>query len=307
MKRLTSVLTLLLLSITMLWAEGYTVETVPNPRDVDAKAYVCNPDGVLTDTIQAHLQAIAEKIYEISEVELCVVALKSIGEADAYNFTLDLFNRWGIGDKKKNTGVMMLLAVESRDIQIITGGGMEGLLPDGVCSSIVQDMIPELRDRGFGEGLVLGAREIGNTVCTEEAQAELLLGFKPKTPSGGIWDILSWLCSLFGLGYGASYLAKPKCKHCHKRTLKKTATKTLIPASYSHKGKGEKHYVCEHCGATVVIPFTIAQLVRHTSGGGGGGAFIGGGGGSHRGGGGFSGGGSFGGGHSFGGGAGGKF
>lgn len=306
MKRLTSVLTFLMLSITMLWAEGYTVETVPNPRDVDAKAYVCNPDGVLTDTIHAHLQAIAEKIYEISEVELCVVALQSIGDADAYDFTLNLFNHWGIGDKDKNTGVMMLLAVESRDIQIITGGGMEGVLPDGVCSSIVQDMIPELRSRGFGEGLVLGAREIGNTVCTEEAQAELLLGFKPKEPSGGVWDFLSALCMLFGLGTGAVHLSKPKCRKCHQRTLKKTATKTLIPASYSHKGKGERHYVCEHCGATVVIPFTIAQLVRYSGRSGGGGMFTGGGG--HRGGfGGGFGGGSFGGGSSFGGGAGGKF
>lgn len=290
-------------------ARAYTPETVPNPRLRDACAYVANPDGVLTIEEVQQLQEISEKIYSICEAEVCVVAVNDIEGYEAADFSVRLFNNWGIGSKKNNTGVLVLLAVYSRDIHITTGAGIEGVLTDYRCNAIIDDAIGALGSDRFGEGLAIISKRIGEKTCSEDAKAELLLGFVPKDTSGEPWNILSLLSFIVGMGYLAVYLSKPKCTKCQERELKLLKKTVRVLPTYTSKGKGESTYVCKHCGATVILPYTIAMLVHHDNIGGGGGGFYGG---YHSGGrrGGFGGGfggGSFGGGFSLGGGAGRKF
>ena len=65
--------------------------------------------------------------------------------------------------------------MDSHDIRITTGVGMEGILPDARCSQIIHDdMIPAFRRGDFGGGLCLGALRIYETCTNGEAPEELL-------------------------------------------------------------------------------------------------------------------------------------
>ena len=305
MKRIVTVALLLLSLFTFhhspLFA-AYTPHSVPNPRTVDASAFVANPDAILSAAEVEAIQRVAEQLNQATGVELVTVALGDIGQADAFEFSLELFNHWGIGKSGKNTGVLIFFALRSRDIRIVTGGGVEGLLPDAVCSRIVdEDMIPLLRHGHYGEGLLAGNKAIALRLTDDRALAELLLDYHPKPVTDEPWTIFSIFALLAAFIALLRYWVSPRCPRCKQKGAH-VQSKVIVRATAKDEGQGVKLYDCPLCGhkwrKTFTIPKTPPPTSHNYSGGRHGGGSFGGG---------FSGGGSFGGGVSFGGGAGGKF
>jgi len=172
---------LLFLSLTA-YSASYAPADVPNPKSTDYRTCVANPDGILSDAACAVLNQIGQQLQKEVEVELAVVAIDEMKNADAEGFALKLFNTWGVGNKDKNTGIMILLVTGSRDIRIQTGGGLEGLLPDGKCGEIIDVyMLDDLSNNRWNEALIAGAQTILDELTTDAAKTELLLGFVPKT------------------------------------------------------------------------------------------------------------------------------
>ena len=274
----------------------YTPETVPNPRANDTIAFVANPDNILSPEEVANIQTVAEALYCLAGVEMVTVALDDIGEAFAFDFSVDLFNLWGIGDKETNTGVLIFFTMQQHDIRITTGKGLEGILTDAACSNIVYDnIIPLLREGRFGDGLLAGNKAVYNRLNNQKALEELLLGYRPKQPDEQPWKglgIASFVIAILAL---LVYWAAPRCPKCKKKGAK-TVDEVIVRATYTAAGRGIHHHTCLACGHKWDESYTIPKLTRSSSGGG-----------SSYGGGYSGGGGSFGGGSTSGGGAGGKW
>ena len=185
----TSMLRRLALYIVLLFTNAvfavvYTPASVPNPKDAGQANYVANPDAILADSDVVWLNKCAAMLEKQTRAEMCVVALGAIGETEAFDFAYELFQRWGIGKKGQNTGVLMLFVLDSHDIRIMTGTGIEGVLPDARCSQIIHDdMIPAFRAGDYGGGLCLGALRIFE-VCTDGEAPEELRNAKSITNRG---------------------------------------------------------------------------------------------------------------------------
>lgn len=307
MKRIYGLISLVWVSVVAM-AGTYSPATLPNPKTADRHNYVCNPDGLVTEEDVRYLNRCAAGLESGTGVELCVVAVESIGGYDAFDFCYEVFQRWGIGKEGKNTGVLMLVAKESREVRIMTGGGIEGVLTDAVCNRIIQQtMMSGLKAGDYSGALCAGALRIYE-VCTDGDAPEELRNASSVTNRYGYADEddtpdwVIWVCIALGLGglILLFWLAnRPKrCPQCGKRELRKTASRVVRAASYAHAGQGVYVYRCRHCGYSREQTFVIPKKTRAyvTGGTGRGGGF----------GGGFSGG-SFGGGSTFGGGAGGRF
>ncbi len=189
-KKIPLLIVMVVLALPML-GNVYTVTTIPDPKTQGQDYYVSNPDGVLNQQAVNMLNQNSVDLEKMSEVELCVIAIENYDEndyGDAHSFALDLFNTWGIGKAGNNSGVLLFLASESRDIQIITGGGVEGLLPDITCGQILDENLPYLSEGDFNQGMVMIAQGITNHLVSDEARAELLLGWKPKEDNAGIYN-----------------------------------------------------------------------------------------------------------------------
>ena len=286
------------------WGKIYSPKDVPDPKKDGQWEYVSNPDEILNGEDVAYLNKCARMLEEKTNAEMSVVAIQSIGEQDMFDFTYRLFQLWGVGKEGKNTGVLVCFVLDSHDIRIMTGQGIEGVLPDAVCKRIInEDMIPSFREEKYGEGLCLGALRIYEK-CTSGDAPEELLNMKSVTRRKVPQEEHSWFGSemlfvflviivLIGLSCIAFYRSR-KCPKCGKHTLT-TRRETLVAATYAASGVGLTTKSCKHCGYKHEAKFTIPKLVKTTTYTGGG----------HSGGG-FSGG-SWGGGSTMGGGAGGKW
>ena len=180
-----SVLYIVLLFSLATQAGVFTPSNVPNPKEQGQEFYVTNPDAIIADSDVVWLNHCAKMLEQQTQVEMCVVALGNIGDADCFDFTYELYQRWRIGKKGKNTGVLIVFVLDSHDIRIMTGTGIEGVLTDAQCSQIIrQHMAPAFREGDYGGGLCLGALEIYR-ICTDGDAPEELLNATSVTNRGG--------------------------------------------------------------------------------------------------------------------------
>ena len=108
-------------------AVARSVGDVPNVHVADARKYVSNPDGVLSETTVARLDSIIAGVWRGSSAEVVVVAVGDVGGEDVNDYATELFEKWGIGKKDKDNGLLILVSEGDRKAVFRTGYGMEGV------------------------------------------------------------------------------------------------------------------------------------------------------------------------------------
>lgn len=163
-------------------AEVFTPQTVPSPKTKGQDNYVSNPDKVLSSETVGELNELCTRLNANTGVELAVVVINAFDEDhySPYRFALNLFNHWGIGDKDTNTGVLLFLAKESRDVQIITGDGIAGILTDGKSGHILDKNLKYLSKDDFDKGTLHICLDIEKLLMKDSNRAQLFLGWKPE-------------------------------------------------------------------------------------------------------------------------------
>lgn len=87
-----------------------------------------------------------EKLEQSTRHQMVVVTVASLGGAEIGAFTTSLGNDWGIGRKGHDDGIVLLIAPKEQLAQISVGYGLEAVLPDELCQSIMNErMIPRFR------------------------------------------------------------------------------------------------------------------------------------------------------------------
>lgn len=149
---MNKVLTILLLSIGLLAGPAAVrAQDVPSkpdpPRLVNDFAHVMTPDQV---------SALEHKLVNYDDStsnQIVIVTVPSIGDAPIEDYALKLFRSWGIGNKKTNNGVLILVAIEGHKVYIQTGLGLEGAIPDITAKAIIDnEIIPNFRSAGSSTG-----------------------------------------------------------------------------------------------------------------------------------------------------------
>jgi uncharacterized protein len=89
-----------------------------------------------------------------SSTQIAIVLIKSVGEYDIAEYGAALGRKWGIGQKGKNNGLLILAAIGDRKITIQTGYGAEGAVPDIITHQIIDnDIKPHFRQNDYYGGL----------------------------------------------------------------------------------------------------------------------------------------------------------
>src|SRR5262249_24918151 len=88
--------------------------------------------------------------------------------------------KWGIGTKGKDRGVLILLAVADHHYQVRTGYGVEGILPDGKVGSFGREAVPLLKQGDYNGALLLITSRIADVIA-QDAGIELT-GAQPEAP-----------------------------------------------------------------------------------------------------------------------------
>jgi uncharacterized protein len=109
--------------------------------------------GVLSPATITQLKEMCQQVLDKAQASEVVVTVKSTDGEDIFNYSVDLYQKWGIGQKGKDRGVLILLAVQDRKYWATVGYGLEGILPDGKVGGFGREAVPYLK-RGDYDGAV---------------------------------------------------------------------------------------------------------------------------------------------------------
>ncbi len=86
--------------------------------------------------------------------QIAVLIIRSVGQYDINDYAQKVGRSWGIGQKGKNNGVLLLVALGDRKVSIQTGYGLEGGIPDVITHEIIQnDIVPRFRSNDYYGGI----------------------------------------------------------------------------------------------------------------------------------------------------------
>ena len=119
--------------------------------------------GVLPAQSAEALRSFLADLERQTSVEVFVVTVSSLEGGDVDDFTNRLFNKWGVGKKGKNNGVLILAAIQDRKGRIEVGYGLESVIPDAIAGRILrEEMFPPFKQGRYADGLTAAAHRIAS-------------------------------------------------------------------------------------------------------------------------------------------------
>jgi len=134
-----------------------------------------NPPVLVTDLAGVlspeQKQALENKLLAIddsSSNQIAVVILPTLEGNPIEEYATKLFRTWGIGNKKTNNGILLLIAIQDKKIRIEVGYGLEGAIPDITANSIIDnDIKPAFRQQAYYEGIDQATDDIAKAAVGE--------------------------------------------------------------------------------------------------------------------------------------------
>ncbi len=142
---------------------SHALPNIPPPR-----GYVNDFAGVVDADAARRIEALARDLELRTGAQLALVTLPSLEGGDVQDTANRLFEAWGIGQKGKDNGVLLLDAIAERRVWIEVGYGLEGILPDGKVGAILdQYVIPRLSQGNRGEGYLAGLSVLAQIIAAD--------------------------------------------------------------------------------------------------------------------------------------------
>jgi uncharacterized protein len=130
--------------------------------------------GLLTPEDRSAIEAELKALEEKSTDQLTVVTLPSLQGYEIEDYGYQLGRHWGIGQKDKNNGVLLIVAPNERKVRIEVGRGLEPIVTDLMSKIIIENaVLPEFRRGNFSAGIRAGVRDVTATLLgdAEEVKA----------------------------------------------------------------------------------------------------------------------------------------
>jgi len=89
--------------------------------------------------------------------QIVIVTFKSLEDESLEDFSIKLAQKWKIGTKEHDNGVIILIFKKEHKIRIEVGYGLEGILPDALCDRIIRhEIVPYFKTGNFSQGIING-------------------------------------------------------------------------------------------------------------------------------------------------------
>lgn len=125
--------------------------------------------NIISRKDEAEINEYLENLENSTGAQVAVLTVKSLEGESLELFSMKVAEAWKLGQKDKDNGVLLLVALNERKVRIETGYGLEGTLTDTKCGLIIRNvMIPEFRNGDYSEGILKGVKNISGLISSNE-------------------------------------------------------------------------------------------------------------------------------------------
>jgi uncharacterized protein len=219
---------------------------VPNPRE--RGVWVSDVAAVIPEDAEARMNALIDALERKVGVEIAILTMPDV-EGTPKEFAVRIANEWGVGKKDRNNGLVVLLVTGQRRLEMETGYGLEGVLPDGWLGEMQNAlMVPAFKRGDYGAGLETGLAQIVARIEANPEEARDGMNVPTadlpviETEDRGSPGAVPWILGLGALAGGVGgvrFGIRRWQRRCRKCRLQMTMLDEQ--ADDAHLDEGQKH------------------------------------------------------------------
>src|SRR5277367_334663 len=140
-----------------------SVNTLPAPT-----GYINDFAGVLSPSTKYSLENLCTQVDRQAHAQIAIVTIKTLdNDQSIEEFATALEDKWKVGPKGTDRGVLMLVVLNPRKYRIEVGYGLEGILNDAKVGDIGRAMVPSLSQGDYNTAIPLGVQQIAQVIATD--------------------------------------------------------------------------------------------------------------------------------------------
>lgn len=137
---------------------------IPEPN-----THVADYAGVLDNGTEKQIDGYLTELEQKTGAQVIVLTVQTTEGRTIEQFALDVAEQWKLGQKGKDNGALVAVAIRERRARVEVGYGLEGVLPDIWCSRMQEQFfVPNFKDGNYARGLLDGAVAIANRIADEK-------------------------------------------------------------------------------------------------------------------------------------------
>jgi uncharacterized protein len=165
--------------------------------------YVTDRAGIIKPQTKTQLEALCTELQQKTGAQMAIVTVKSLDGQDIDSYAPDVYKQLGVGPKKDDRGVLLLVAPNDRRYRIEVGYGLEPVINDARAGDAGRLMAPYFRQGDYSSGIAAAAWQLAKYVADDKG---VTLTGAPQLPpaqrhgdSGniGIWIFLGIILLIF--------------------------------------------------------------------------------------------------------------
>jgi len=140
-----------------------SVSTLPAPT-----GYVNDFAGVLSPSTKYNLDNLCTQVDRQAHAQIAVVTIKTLdNDQSIEEFAVALEEKWKVGPKGTDRGVLMVVVMNPRKYRIEVGYGLEGILNDAKVGDIGRSIVPALSQNDYNTAIPLGVQQLARIIATD--------------------------------------------------------------------------------------------------------------------------------------------
>jgi uncharacterized protein len=176
MRRFLPRIILTLTILSALAATGYGRADLPMPQH-----YVEDYAIVIHDSDERSLNGVLQELEQKTGAQYIILTVLSTGGLPIEQFSIELVEKWKLGQKGKDNGMLFVLAKNDRKWRFEVGYGLEGFVTDQYCGRVGREvLVPYLRKEDYSRGIYEANLQIVRQIATEAGIS--LTGMPKITP-----------------------------------------------------------------------------------------------------------------------------
>jgi len=157
--------------------------STPQPPDVP-RDYVVDLAGIVRSDLKDELNAYLQTLEQKTTAQVLVLTVQTLDNQSIEEFALNTKEKWKLGQKGKDNGVLIVVALKDRKYRIEVGYGLESVLPDSLVGSIGREyFVPYFRQGDYSTGIYAGTIAVIRTIATHEG-VSITIGSEQPQPRG---------------------------------------------------------------------------------------------------------------------------
>ena len=152
-------------------------------KKVHSTGYVSDLAGVISPSAKSQLEALCAEVEQKTGAQMAIVTVPSLQSESVENYAVNLFKQLGVGSKRDNRGVLLLVAPHEHKYRIEVGYGLEPVINDARAGDAGRAMVPYLRQGDYGKATEIAAWQLAKYLADDSGVT--LTG---QPPAGGNRD-----------------------------------------------------------------------------------------------------------------------